>query len=233
MSQQLCGITGEFLVLKGSLDISIKLGGKEEARQIYVADIANPNILGLDNLLPRKCQLDLVSVHLKIKGKWVPLRTEKHKLPALLIACRSAGYTPVKLMLGHELRLPVDLLTGRPLDQELPEETTIYVKALQKRLTEVHHQVRGALEFSGAVSARAVHLGRLFGAVTYHRRGPDRRSWKNLGPYRSGEPDHGPGKEYRSLLPELDVTREGDHFEEVTEVAAPWEDFENIPVRRR
>ncbi|XP_042228051.1 uncharacterized protein LOC121870334 [Homarus americanus] len=74
------------------------------------------------------------------------------KLPALLMAYRSAthestGYTPAKLMPDHELWLPVDLLTGRPPDEELPEETTSYVKNLQKMLTEVHHQVRGAVEF--------------------------------------------------------------------------------------
>ncbi|XP_042230040.1 protein NYNRIN-like [Homarus americanus] len=78
------------------------------------------------------------------------------KLPVLLMAYRSAahesgGYTPAKLMLGHELRLPVGLLTGRPPDAELPEETTSYVKGLQEGLTEVRHQIRGALEFSGEV----------------------------------------------------------------------------------
>ncbi|KAG7164273.1 hypothetical protein Hamer_G003421 [Homarus americanus] len=36
-------------------------------------------------------------------------------------------------------------------DEELPEETTSYVKSLQERVTEVHHQVRGTLEFSGEV----------------------------------------------------------------------------------
>ncbi|KAG7172066.1 hypothetical protein Hamer_G001053 [Homarus americanus] len=54
-------------------------------------------------------------------------------------------------MLGHKLRVPVDLLTGRPPDEELSEETTSYVKSLQERSMEVHHQVRGALEFSGEV----------------------------------------------------------------------------------
>ncbi|KAG7177540.1 hypothetical protein Hamer_G008176 [Homarus americanus] len=64
------------------------------------------------------------------------------KLPALLMA---------KLMLRTKLWLPVDLLTRRPPGEELPEETSGYVKGLQERLTEVHHQVRGALEFSGEV----------------------------------------------------------------------------------
>ncbi|KAG7160878.1 putative pol Retrovirus-related Pol polyprotein from transposon-like 24 [Homarus americanus] len=40
-------------------------------------------------------------------------------------------------------------------------------------------------------------------------------------------------KEHRSLLEELDVTGEGDHSEYVAEVAAPRDDFDDIPVRRR
>ncbi|XP_042237389.1 uncharacterized protein LOC121876383 [Homarus americanus] len=80
-------------------------------------------------------------------------------LPAPLMAYGSAAhestrYTPGKMMLGHELRLPVDLLTGRPPDEERTEETTSYVKSLQERLTKVHHKVRGALEFSGEVMKR-------------------------------------------------------------------------------
>ncbi|KAG7175851.1 hypothetical protein Hamer_G009876 [Homarus americanus] len=41
--------------------------------------------------------------------------------------------------------------TEKPPDEELPEETTSYVKSLQKRSMEVQQQVRGALEFSGEV----------------------------------------------------------------------------------
>ncbi|XP_042221880.1 uncharacterized protein LOC121866326 [Homarus americanus] len=72
------------------------------------------------------------------------------KPPALLMAYWSAAheYTQAKLMLGHELRLPVDLLTGRPLD-ELPLETTSYVEEPPREVE--HHHVRGALEFSGEV----------------------------------------------------------------------------------
>ncbi|XP_042234639.1 protein NYNRIN-like [Homarus americanus] len=76
----------------------------------------------------------------KLSGLLMPYRSAAHE---------STGYILAKLMQGHELRLPVDLLTGRPPDEEFPEETTSYVKSLQERLMEVHHQVRGALEFFG------------------------------------------------------------------------------------
>ncbi|KAG7157191.1 hypothetical protein Hamer_G010034 [Homarus americanus] len=66
----------------------------------------------------------------------------------------STGYTPAKLKLGHELGLPVDLLTGKAPDEELPEKVTSYAKSLQERLMEVYHQVRGALELSGDVMKR-------------------------------------------------------------------------------
>ncbi|KAK3889074.1 hypothetical protein Pcinc_006949 [Petrolisthes cinctipes] len=67
------------------------------------------------------------------------------KLPGLLMAYRSAahestGYTPAKLMLGHELHLPVDVLMGRLPGEELPTDTSSYAKHLQERHAEVHHQ---------------------------------------------------------------------------------------------
>ncbi|XP_063849529.1 uncharacterized protein LOC135093868 isoform X2 [Scylla paramamosain] len=58
-------------------------------------------------------------------------------------------YTPARLMLGRELRLPVDLVTGRPPDQSLPTVTTSYPLALQESLSEVHRQVRDIFQMAG------------------------------------------------------------------------------------
>lgn len=76
------------------------------------------------------------------------------KLPAMLMAYRSAvheatDYTPARLMFGRELRLPVDLATGRPPDVGLPTVTSGFAAALQEHLAEVHHQVRGKLRVAG------------------------------------------------------------------------------------
>lgn len=73
------------------------------------------------------------------------------KLPAMLMAYRSAvhevtDFTPVRLMFGSELRLPVDLVTGRPPDMSLPTITTSYTMALQESLVEVHRHVQGRLK---------------------------------------------------------------------------------------
>lgn len=76
------------------------------------------------------------------------------RLPAMLMAYRSAvheatDYTPARLMFGRELRLPVDLATGRPPDVGLPTVTSGFAAALQEHLAEVHHQVRGKLRVAG------------------------------------------------------------------------------------
>ena len=59
-------------------------------------------------------------------------------LPLLLMAYRTAihestGCTPASLMLGRDLRLPIDLLYGRP-DQEPPRSTSDYSENLEARL---------------------------------------------------------------------------------------------------
>lgn len=69
-------------------------------------------------------------------------------LPLLLLAYRSAvhdttGQTPAKLLLGRELRLPVDLVLGSS-----PEESTNipeYVRTLQQNLHQVHQNNREQL----------------------------------------------------------------------------------------
>ncbi|KAK8393269.1 hypothetical protein O3P69_013351 [Scylla paramamosain] len=63
------------------------------------------------------------------------------KLPAMLMAYRSAvheatDHSPSQLMFGRELRLPIDLATGRPPDVDLPTVTSGSAAALQERFAE-------------------------------------------------------------------------------------------------
>ncbi|KAG7169933.1 hypothetical protein Hamer_G019750 [Homarus americanus] len=54
---------------------------------------------------------------------------------------QSTGYTTTKLMLGHELWLPVALLTERPPDEELPEETISYFSG---EVMKLNHDVKAS-----------------------------------------------------------------------------------------
>ena len=67
-------------------------------------------------------------------------------IPLLLMAYRTAvhettGCTPAQLMMGRDLRLPIDLLIGRPED-EVPQHTSTYAEELQERLERVHNYAR-------------------------------------------------------------------------------------------
>ncbi|KAG0719730.1 hypothetical protein GWK47_007116 [Chionoecetes opilio] len=52
----------------------------------------------------------------------------------------ATGYSPARLMCGRELRLPLDLITGRPPDEGMPTVTTPYAPALKERMEEIHHK---------------------------------------------------------------------------------------------
>ena len=74
-------------------------------------------------------------------------------LSTVLLAYRTAvhkstGQTPAKLMMGHELRLPVDLIFGRPLDGNT-EMGTDYGKILSDSLERAHQFARNQLFKSG------------------------------------------------------------------------------------
>ena len=45
----------------------------------------------------------------------------------------TTGCTPAQLMMGRDLRLPIDLLIGRPED-EVPQHASTYAEELQERL---------------------------------------------------------------------------------------------------
>ncbi len=73
-------------------------------------------------------------------------------IPLLLMAYRTAeheatGYTPPKIMLGRNLRLPIDLLCGRP-DGEHAEQVSSYAHELQQKLEQVHEFARSRLKIA-------------------------------------------------------------------------------------
>ena len=67
-------------------------------------------------------------------------------IPLLLMAYRTAvhettGCTPAQLMMGRDLRLPIDLLIGRP-EEEVSQVHSTYAEDLQARLERVHSFAR-------------------------------------------------------------------------------------------
>ncbi|CAB4041568.1 Retrovirus-related Pol poly from transposon 412, partial [Paramuricea clavata] len=67
-------------------------------------------------------------------------------IPLLLMAYRTAvhnstKFTPARLMMGHEIRAPIDLTYGSPED-ERAENLPQYVQDLQQSLEEVHEFAR-------------------------------------------------------------------------------------------
>ena len=74
---------------------------------------------------------------------------EEH-IPFLLMAYRSATHdttscSPARMMLGRELKMPIDLMFGR-LEDEPPQTATNYASMLQEQLERVHEFARGHMQ---------------------------------------------------------------------------------------
>ena len=73
-------------------------------------------------------------------------------VPLLLMAYRSAVHdttkcTPAELMLGRNVRLPVDLLFGHPEEEREPSPLE-YIAHLQERIDKVHHYARANIQIA-------------------------------------------------------------------------------------
>ena len=55
--------------------------------------------------------------------------------------------------------MPVDLVTERPPDEDLPTITARYAVALKECMEEVHHQVRNQLNLAGGAMKRHYDRG--------------------------------------------------------------------------
>ncbi len=110
-------------------------------------------------------------------------------VPLLLMAYRSSvhdttGCTPAQLMLGRDLRLPIDLHLGRPED-EVAQHVSAHADELQARMERVHEFARLHLQLrsdqmkdryeSSIGDSKSVQKGDRFGYI-----GPQRK--KGLSP---------------------------------------------------
>ena len=71
-------------------------------------------------------------------------------VPLLLMAYHTAahdttGVTPVKMMMGRDLRIPIDLFIGRP-SEEVPVHWSEYAQQLQSRMEKIYGFAREHLK---------------------------------------------------------------------------------------
>ena len=71
----------------------------------------------------------------------------------LLMAYRSAEHgatkiSPSRMMLGREIKLPIDVWAGRPDNSGMPGNSPMYAQKLQDKMDEVHMFARGNLKIS-------------------------------------------------------------------------------------
>ena len=67
-------VTGERTPTHGRCELTVKIGGTEVLQQMWIADIHDQCILGLDFLAPQGCLVNLRNNSLWIGGEEVPLQ---------------------------------------------------------------------------------------------------------------------------------------------------------------
>ena len=67
--QRLCGVTGHCVQLKGPVEMSIGVGSWEVVLPVYVADIGEPCLLGLDYLTYSQAYVDLGRRKVRVRGR--------------------------------------------------------------------------------------------------------------------------------------------------------------------
>jgi hypothetical protein len=77
-------------------------------------------------------------------------------IPLIMMAYRSSvhettGVTPCRMMFGHEINLPVDLVLGRPFQEKVYENAPDYVRDLENIVDKVHAFARSHMNMSSDV----------------------------------------------------------------------------------
>ena len=76
-STDLCGVTGHRVPLKGPTEVELEIGKTSVCFSVFVADIEDPCILGLDFLNSYNCRLDLPNLSMDLNELHVPLRMHR------------------------------------------------------------------------------------------------------------------------------------------------------------
>ena len=76
VSQQLCGVTGDCMPVKGPVWVNLTIGVVTERVSVLVADIQEECLLGLDYMARVGACLDLREGKMTVRGHEVPVRQE-------------------------------------------------------------------------------------------------------------------------------------------------------------
>ena len=97
VSQSICTVTGEKAPIQGKGDFHVRIGTQEAVHPMWVADIQDECILGLDFLELHGCMVDLGDNVLHIGGEVIPLQKKGSCSLARLKACRTVLDTNASL----------------------------------------------------------------------------------------------------------------------------------------
>ncbi|ROT65393.1 hypothetical protein C7M84_016626 [Penaeus vannamei] len=91
--RQLCGVTGHCTPLRGPVEARLGVGGSEEVLPVYVAEMEDPCLLGIDYLMQVGACIDLKKRKLRIREKEVLL---------------SLGVAPAEVVMAECVRIASD-----------------------------------------------------------------------------------------------------------------------------
>ena len=75
-TQLLCGVTGECTTMKGPVSINVGVVDVMERLPVFIADLENPCLLGLDYLTRVRACVDLRGGNIRVRSQGVPLILE-------------------------------------------------------------------------------------------------------------------------------------------------------------
>ena len=101
--------TGELSSFYGKISVNIKLGKKTFQHEVWLADVENDGILGVDFMKSNECDLLLSKGFLSIQGEEIPCYENEHDVPPT--CCRIQVPMYVEVAPESEVIIP-----GKPMD---------------------------------------------------------------------------------------------------------------------
>ena len=100
-------VTGEKAPIRGTIELTLMIGTTKASHRMWIADIQDRCILGMDFLEPQKCLINLKEKTLQIGDEEVPLEKQRQDAPRM--CCRAILDQTVSLPPRSETVVPVRL----------------------------------------------------------------------------------------------------------------------------